>query len=153
MSGRGVTILPDPFINRFQNIIHPELHIEVVEPQKTNAEIFRTPLPCSILRISKRVACAIYFNGKEQLWTKEIHHKLINWLLPVEVISSHLFSFELIPQQYLRQCAIIAEVPCHAGKLSIVSEELSFHVITIGNTHPFGSPFSFTPANTQRGMC
>ena len=68
--GGGVTIPPDPFINRFQNVIHSEFHIQIVEPQKTNPKTFQSLLSCCILRIPTHVACAVYFNCKEQLWTK-----------------------------------------------------------------------------------
>jgi hypothetical protein len=72
------------------------------------------------------VAIAIYLNHQFQLRAIEIHDVLVNRLLSQEGETKHPAAFELIPEQYFSQGAILSEFPRTLLQFWVVVKHKSF---------------------------
>lgn len=88
----------DPPPNRFEYLLHLKLHIQVVETQKTNTELFQSCLSPRVFLLFQGMAFTIDLNCKVKFRTIKVNNVIVDGLLPVKVVSKHLLPFEFLPQ-------------------------------------------------------
>ncbi len=127
-----------PLFNRFQDFVHSEFYVKVVESQEADAEAFYFLLTRCVFLFTEDMTHPINFNGKHQLRTKEIYNKIVNRFLTMKVVAAHLLALQLTPEQYFGQCAVVAKVSCSLFEFGIVWEKLWLHTLISRST-----PLSF----------
>jgi hypothetical protein len=104
-------MLLNPILNASQHVRHVTLHVAIMKSDDTESEVLQILLSSQIPFEFAAVAVAIDLNHQFQPWAIEIHDVFVDGPLPQKGVAQHSASFQLLPEQYFSQGAILSEFP------------------------------------------
>jgi hypothetical protein len=112
----------DPLVYRSNDTVQIRFHFMIFKAQKPDSDCFQFSLPGFIFRPLEFVAVAVDFHREHQLVREEIHDLAVDGLLAVEVESTTLAAFQLLPEQHFGEGALVAQVSGEFLQHGIIGE-------------------------------
>jgi len=113
-------VISYPALNSDENTSKMTLHLAIIESQELNSKSLDECSPFFVILNFPVVGITIDFYCKQKARAEEIDNEVIYWLLPMKIISHHLLSLQLIPQNDLCEGAVVSEVSCQQLELGII---------------------------------
>ena len=100
--GVGRFALSNPLLNHFQNRFLVMFNLIVPESKKMNAKPLKSLLSLCIFIGLKIMTLTIYFNRQLQVLAVEVYNVLVDGVLPIEIVATHPFPSQILPQKDFR---------------------------------------------------